>query len=150
MQIAIPAVYIVILVVLIIFDYRHYIIPNRVVYPSMVAALALSWWGVGLVNSLIGGAIFFVMMLAGRRMFGFGAGDVKLALLIGLMIGYPFIFLYFGALGLCGMVISGVALLIKRKARTDVMPFGAVMSVMAILILLIGGNVWQAITNLWS
>jgi leader peptidase (prepilin peptidase)/N-methyltransferase len=69
-------------------------IPNRVTYPALALALALSWaWpDHGVVDSLIGmavgfGFMFFPFLISGGR--GIAAGDVKLAALIGATAAWP-------------------------------------------------------------
>lgn len=150
MNILTPAVYITLLVAIMVIDYKYHIIPNRLVYPGIVAALALSWLGIGWLSSIIGGAIFLIPMLVFGRFFKAGAGDIKLSLLIGLMIGYPFIFIYFLLLGLANIIITAYVMLVKHKKAKDELPFGAVMCVIAIATLLSGGQIWELITNLVS
>ena len=75
-------------------DLRHRIIPNRLMYPSLVlfsVLIVLAWFigdaadpvraGIGLL--LYGGILFVVAAVSG----GMGMGDVKLAALIGLVLG---------------------------------------------------------------
>lgn len=90
-------------------DYR--LVLNRMSYPAIVAALAVSflWPGLGLESALLGAlvglAIFVVLQLLGRG--ALGTGDTKLALLIGAMRGLPGVF---DAL-VIGMLFGAVAAL---------------------------------------
>ncbi|MPZ23284.1 MAG: hypothetical protein GEU28_07020 [Dehalococcoidia bacterium] len=120
-------------------DIEARVLPNRIVYPGIVVALALSWaWpdrDVG--HALIGGAVGFGFMLfpfiisAGR---GIAAGDVKLAAYIGLASGWPAVM----AGLLIGVVAGGVAAVIigvaarSRRAAFAYGPFLALGGVIAL------------------
>jgi leader peptidase (prepilin peptidase)/N-methyltransferase len=74
-------------------DLERRLIPNRVVYPSILLAAALSWaWPDRSVVQIFGGGaaalvITGVMYVVGRGAFGFG--DVKMSILMGLVVGFP-------------------------------------------------------------
>jgi len=86
---ALAAAFCAVLVALSAIDAQHRIVPNRIVVPSAVVALAAhtaidpspEW----LVWSLIAAGGLFLVVLAYPR--GLGMGDVKLALLLGAMLG---------------------------------------------------------------
>lgn len=71
-------------------DLERHLLPNRLMYPALAAAAALCWaWpGRSAVNSieggLLGAAVMFVLF---SLLPGFGFGDVKLAALLGLLVG---------------------------------------------------------------
>ena len=115
-------------------DIRHRIIPNRIMYPSIVAAavavVALDLTGQGLdwVDGAIGLAAFggglLVIALISPK--GMGMGDVKLAAFIGLVLG---------SIGLSRVgVAAGVAILLggvgaivalaMGRGRKSALPFG--------------------------
>jgi leader peptidase (prepilin peptidase)/N-methyltransferase len=115
-------------------------IPNRLVLPASGLAVALAWaWpDRTVVELLVGGAVAFAFMAA---MFavsrgGLGAGDVKFALLIGLVTGYPSVV---GALmiGVFSAAVFAVILVLSRKGgmRTGFAygPFLAVGGALAML-----------------
>jgi len=92
-EMALNALFSAVLLLLLVTDLERRLIPNRIVYPAAALALALSWaWpDRGLLSALAGGGLLFsltlVVYIVARG--GFGAGDVKMAALIGLMTGLP-------------------------------------------------------------
>lgn len=127
------------LVVIFVYDLRHYIIPDKVLFPAIGAAacrLALGAWpSLGDLGSTLnyfssplfsafGAAAFFLFLVLITRGRGMGLGDVKLVFLLGLFLGWPVIFiaLFFAfflgaALGL-GLILAG------KKTMKSQIPFG--------------------------
>jgi leader peptidase (prepilin peptidase)/N-methyltransferase len=70
-----------------------------------------------------------------------GWGDVKLAALIGLVTGFPLIFLamFLGIVG--GGLTAAILLLAKLKSRKDAIPFGPFLSLAAMITLFWGSNI---------
>lgn len=111
-------------------------LPNRIVLPSLVVAPILlavtslgagEWWP--LLWALVGGAALFVFYLVLALVYpsGMGFGDVKLAALLGLYLGYlgwgPVIVGAFAAF-LLGGIFSIVLLAAARATRKTGIPFG--------------------------
>ncbi len=78
-------------------DLDHQLIPNRILFPALGIGTALLVVGAlidgdlgSLLPGLLGGAIYFLVLLIVGLVArgGFGMGDVKLALLLGLFLGY--------------------------------------------------------------
>ena len=105
------------LLAVMVIDFEHRRVLNIMLAPAAVAALLLSLrpGGPGIVSATLGGlagfALFAVIALLGRGKMG--AGDVKLAGVIGLMTGYP---AAFTAL-LLGVIFGGLAALALVLAR---------------------------------
>jgi leader peptidase (prepilin peptidase)/N-methyltransferase len=127
------------LVVLSSIDIERGIIPNRIVGPAtavvLLAQLALfperaSHW---LLAPLVAAALLAWPSLFGRSWLGMG--DVKLALLIGVGLGWG----VFGALVIASLCMFPVALLVLARggpaARKATLPFGPFMSIGAIVVL---------------
>ena len=131
-------------------DLERNIVLNKVVYPGIVIAFILSalqlqpelpqWPVGGVVNVIMGGGtgflFFFVIAVVSHEL---GWGDVKLAGLIGLAVGFPMVMvaIFLGAfLG----AVPGVALIATgKKKRKSPIPFGPFLSA-ATLITLVWGN----------
>jgi leader peptidase (prepilin peptidase)/N-methyltransferase len=123
-------------VVLTVIDLRHHLLPNAVVLPALgigfvllaLAATGENAWG-ALLRAVLGALALFVLylVLALISPAGLGMGDVKLAAVLGLFLGFQgWGALFVGAVlaSVVGMVV-GFAVLASRRGglRSDV-PFG--------------------------
>lgn len=149
----ITIIYSSIFIVIFIIDLEHKLILNKVVYPSMGLALVCSLLfsfllpEVELVpritSALIGGGIglvlFLLVVLISRG--GMGWGDVKMAALIGLVTGFPLVFVALLLGIISGGLVAAVLLALKIKKRREAMPFGPFLSLATIVTLLWGGNI---------
>lgn len=112
------SLWVAVLVQIIFFDFEHGLILDVVQLPAIVAAILLSPFtaGAGFINALITavalGVVFVLLAAIGSAIFkaeALGFGDVKLAVLIGAMLGWPAAgtAVIFGVLlaGLAGMVL---------------------------------------------
>jgi leader peptidase (prepilin peptidase)/N-methyltransferase len=140
-------------------DARHRIIPNRIVYPSLVIYLAavsgghLAGGGVDLWRGLIGLAAYSVPMflVALAVPGGMGMGDVKLAALIGLVLGSFGLSLVAVAafLGIVGGGVAAVAAMaVFRYGRKQQIPFGPFLAAGAVAAALVGRPLAEAYLNL--
>ncbi|MFW6187113.1 MAG: prepilin peptidase [Actinomycetota bacterium] len=123
-------------VVLTVIDLRHHLLPNAVVGPALSVGLLLlalasavdSAWD-ALIRAVLGALVLFLLYLALALISpaGLGMGDVKLAAVLGLFLGYQ----GWGALLLGAVLASvfgalaGLVVLVTRRGglRSDV-PFG--------------------------
>jgi leader peptidase (prepilin peptidase)/N-methyltransferase len=122
------------MVALAVIDIRHRIIPNRVVYPSLLAFAAyivivgLAGGGLDVIRAGIGmlaygGGLLVVAIISPK---GMGMGDVKLAALIGLVLGSLGLRYVTVAAG-AGILLGGVGAivaLIAGASRKNAIPFG--------------------------
>ncbi len=122
------AAFLALLIVTTFIDLEHQLILNRVVYPGLGAILIASpWWpGLGLGSALLGagiglGAFLLPYWLSGG---GMGAGDVKLATMVGAVAGFPQVFAALLLALVAGGVVAVILLLVRRKGRRDAIPFG--------------------------
>lgn len=155
---ALPAfcVFFASLLAITLIDYDHFIIPNRVIYPTLfitapmlLLASALQGDWLAAEHAAVGGvggflALFIVHLVSPR---GMGFGDVRLAGLIGMMLGWlglGFVFLGLFLSFLLASVI-GIGLMVTRiRGRKDAVPFGPFMAAGALIAVLWGQEILGA------
>jgi leader peptidase (prepilin peptidase)/N-methyltransferase len=134
-----------ILIALAVIDWEQRRLPNAILLPATALALAYGWAGGRLALAVAGGALAFALFLLlyglGRCLFGRGAlgpGDVKLAGLIGAIVGVE-IAPYALALGiLAAGAAAAILLLTGRARRGDVIPYGHFLALAAVACLAAG------------
>jgi leader peptidase (prepilin peptidase)/N-methyltransferase len=130
-----------ILVQVIFFDLEHRLILDRVIFPAMGLALAVSifnhpWWA-GLATGIGAGVLFALIALIGALIFkaeAMGFGDVKLAVFIGLLLGWPYTVtaLFYGVF-LAGVVSIGYV--IWKRSLKGTIAYGPYLAVGALILL---------------
>ena len=151
LQLAIAAIYTCIFLVLAVIDLEHGLLLNKIVYPSLLLALAFAsfWPDLGWWRAFAGGAIGFGALLLPRLLYpkGMGLGDIKLAAFIGLVTGFPLVAMAF-LLAAVGGGLVGVLLLVSRiKKRGEAIPFGPFLSAGALATLYYGQELWDIYTG---
>ena len=142
------------LIIIFVYDLKHYIIPDKIIYPAIAIALIYQLFRIWnlhplcgypvsnfaphffksggsnfrmlanpLLSAILAGLFFLIIVLISRGKW-MGVGDIKLAFLIGLILGFPkilvalFLAFLIGAIIGLGLIISG-----KRTLKSEV-PFG--------------------------
>ena len=133
-----------------VIDLDHFVIPNRILYPVLVAsvplillaALANHDWR-SLREAAIGCAVAWVILrvihFVSPR--GMGYGDVRLSALIGLWLGWitlPHVLLGLFLSFLLASVIGVTLIVTKVRSRKDRIPFGPYLAGGAVLAALVG------------
>ncbi|ADL08655.1 prepilin peptidase [Thermosediminibacter oceani] len=109
-------------------DLEHYLIPDRLVLAGFAAAIVLGFAArdVGVWSSLAGSAagagFLFAIVVFSKG--GMGCGDVKLAAVAGLFIGWPLAALALFLAVITGGLVAAVLLLFRLKGPKDAIPFG--------------------------
>ena len=137
-------------------------LPNVLVLPAYVVLAVLfvaqsvvsgDWWP--LARALIGGAAMFAFYLIAAIVYpgGMGFGDVKLAGVIGMALGW----LGWGALivgsfaaFLVGGVVGGLLMLARKADRRSAIPFGPWMVAGGVIGMVWGAAIWNAYTGTWA
>ncbi|HID53598.1 MAG TPA: prepilin peptidase [Anaerolineae bacterium] len=150
------SLYIAILILIIVTDLEHRLIFNKVVYTGTVLALAGSFFvtsdenniKLALVGGIVGFVIFYVLYWFANKLYGSGSvalglGDVKLALMLGVMLGFHRIFfaLFWGIV--LGGVITLILLLSRRVTRQTALPYGQYLALAGIGMLIWGADYVQ-------
>jgi leader peptidase (prepilin peptidase) / N-methyltransferase len=134
-------------------DLEHYLIPNAIIYPVGFMAVPLLALGAGLdghwwwfARALIGAACAFAALFAIHIASpkGMGFGDVRLAFVLGLYLGYlGALDVSFGIfLGFVYGSVIGLALMASgKRGRRQHIPFGPFLAAGALTIVLFGGPI---------
>jgi prepilin signal peptidase PulO-like enzyme (type II secretory pathway) len=97
----------------------------------------------GIRYAAIGGAVGFgislLVVIISRG--GMGWGDVKMAALIGLVIGFPLVFFTLILAAILGGLVAVILLLLKKKRRKEAIPFGPALSVATIITIIWGPSI---------
>jgi leader peptidase (prepilin peptidase)/N-methyltransferase len=152
-ELPIALFYISLFMVVLVIDFEHGLILNKIVYPALAVALLLSVFftiflpDVSIVPHIaraaisggIGLVVFFLIVIVSRG--GMGLGDVKLAALVGLATGWPLVIVAL-LMGMIGGGLAAVVLLgFKIKKRKEAMPFGPFLAAASIATLLWGSQI---------
>ena len=130
---------------IIIFDLKYLVIPDEVLYPLIGAALLRlpfsHQWSV-IPVALASGAFLYSLYLITKKK-GMGLGDVKLALLLGLVLGWPKILVAYFIAFLTGAGIGVILVLSKKKRLKDKIAFGPFLLIAMLMAKLWGEQIWQ-------
>ncbi len=123
-----------------VIDLRTGLIPNRLTYPAIAASILVRPDGVGLLpwSHLVAGlaAAAFIGVLSWRGWMG--VGDVKLALLIGLLSGPLLVPIALWVSFVGGGVVGLTLLALRIRGRRDAIPFGPFLAVGGASVMLFG------------
>lgn len=119
------------LIVIFVYDLKHYIIPDKVIYPAIIAALGFNLFS-NFHNSLflnnifaafIAGLFFYAIVIVTKGK-GMGGGDIKLAFLMGLILGWPVIIFSVFLAFISGSIVGIYLILTGKKKMKSMVPFG--------------------------
>lgn len=125
------------LILIFVYDLKHFVIPDRVVYPAMGLAVGYrllqtiqGWLRAthgpplpGLAAGLGAGVFFGLIYLISKGEW-MGFGDVKTALFMGLFLGFPLVLVGLFSAVLSGALVGTVLILLGRKNLKSKVPFG--------------------------
>lgn len=129
-----------VLIVIFVYDLKHYIIPDKVIYPAIVVAFVykifeiLKFNHLDLIGNLItifnpfiaailAGAFFYAIIIITKGK-GMGGGDMKLGFLMGLILGWPLVLLSLFLSFIIGSVVGIFLIFLGNKKMKSVIPFG--------------------------
>ncbi|OGQ36082.1 MAG: hypothetical protein A3F16_04420 [Deltaproteobacteria bacterium RIFCSPHIGHO2_12_FULL_43_9] len=122
------------LLIIIIIDVRHMIIPNALTFPGIIIGLLgaatqvlpVSFWQ-SFIGALVGGGLLWVVgylyyKVTGRM--GLGGGDIKLMAVNGAFLGVDLTILTLFISSLLGAIVGVYLILIRKKSSKYAIPFG--------------------------
>lgn len=146
-------IYMAILILVIVIDLENRLILDIVTYPGTFLALLFSFilphinFLSAFIGALLGLLLFLGIYWLAKVTFGAGAigqGDVKLAMMMGAMLGVPTILTAIVMGIILGGVISGFLLATKLVGRHTYLPYGQYLAISAMIML-----VWGSSINAW-
>jgi len=152
-------------IVISVYDLRHYVIPDKVIYPAIAIAIFYNFYidtslhfvihsvfngfeffsqteyfsqnlklffdflfmNSVFINHFLAAVIsfsFFLAIIIFTKGKGMGGGDAKLGFLMGLVLGWPLVFLAILLASVSGSVIGVVLIIGKKKKVKSMIPFG--------------------------
>jgi prepilin signal peptidase PulO-like enzyme (type II secretory pathway) len=134
------------LIVVFFADIKYGIIPDKIIFPAIVASLLYLFiipnslfsprGEAGMIHilSAIGAFLFFLFLFLITKGRGMGFGDVKLVFLLGLILGFPKIVAAFYIAFLTGAILGCILILWgKKKLTGGTIPFGPFLVLGAII-----------------
>jgi prepilin signal peptidase PulO-like enzyme (type II secretory pathway) len=124
------------LVLIFVFDLKHLLILDRIIFPAIavvavwlvLAAFCFDLYSFndlfGFVSSAFAAATVFLIIVLATRGKGMGVGDVKLVFFMGLVLGWPGIYLALLLSFFSGALIGIGLMLAKKKTMKSEVPFG--------------------------
>ena len=136
------------LIIIFVYDLKHYIIPDKIIYLAIIIALLYNLYSLFIIHDssfcynllagLAAGAFFLAIVLISKGKW-MGVGDIKLALFMGLILGWPNILTALFLAFLIGAFVSIILMILKKKTLKSEIPFGPFLAG-ATIIALFWGN----------
>ena len=146
------------LIIIFVYDLKHYIIPDQVIYPAIVIAFLYNIYQFTIDNqqltinnflSAFGSAAFFLTLVLISHEKWLGWGDVKLAFLMGLFLGWPKILLALFLAFFIGAIIGIELIILGKKTLKSEIPFGPFLVSGTFLALFFGQKILDWYLNLF-
>ncbi len=136
-ELVIALFYFSLLLLVLVIDAEHQLILNVIIYPAAVLVLIINALTPdiqvtpGFLNGLAGGGIglvlFLLIVILSRG--GMGLGDVKMAALMGFMLGFPDILVAIMLAVISGGLVAFATLVAKKKDKRQPIAFGPFLAV---------------------
>ncbi len=144
-QTVINWIFISILIIIFIYDFKWYLILDIITIPAIIFAFLANlflgyYWFNLLLASVVGGG-FFLLQFIFTKGRGIGGGDIRLGILMGAMLGWPHILTALMLAYISGSIIGIILLATKKKELSSKVPFGTFLSVATVITLLWGDEI---------
>lgn len=137
---------------LIVIDFRHLLLPDAITLPGIAAGFLLHWldgryfspvplashwillWE-SLLGALAGALTLLLLALAYQRLRkreGLGGGDVKFAAMLGALFGWQAIFFIFLLASVLGIVFGVLLMLFRGQSKEAPLPFGSALGLVSL------------------
>ena len=112
------------LIVLFVYDLKHYLVPDKIIYPAIIIAFLYRLFGDFnyFLAALVGGGFFLIIVLISKGKW-MGLGDAKIGFLMGLLLGLNYLFVALFLAFFVGAIVSIILLILKKKTLKSEIPF---------------------------
>jgi prepilin signal peptidase PulO-like enzyme (type II secretory pathway) len=162
------------LIIVFVYDLKHYIIPDKVIYPAIIATLGFDLFNGIVVNNnfqsrvlgisnfqsilnsqflnflfsaILASAFFYAIVIITRGK-GMGGGDVKLGFLMGLILGWPLVLIALLLSFILGSIVGIFLILTGKKKMKSMIPFGPFLVLGTFMALFFGEGIIKWYLNL--
>lgn len=156
------------LIVIFVYDLKRYIIPDIVIYPAIVLALIyqlfrifdfrffldFGFWHLDFKNlanplsaAILAASFFFIIVFISRGKW-MGVGDIKLAFLMGLFLGWPNVLVALFSAFFIGAIIGIILMIFGKKTLKSEVPFGPFLVAGTFIALFCGQNIANWYSNI--
>lgn len=127
------------LIVIFVYDLKHYLVPDEIIYPAIIVAflhrlqfpISNYQFPINfqlpifnyLLAGFIGGLFFFIIVFISKGKW-MGIGDIKIGVLMGLLLGLSNLLTALFLAFLSGAIVSTILLILKKKTLKSEIPFG--------------------------
>jgi leader peptidase (prepilin peptidase)/N-methyltransferase len=134
-----------------VFDLKHYIIPDGFVFSGILVSIIWIVYSGGGIDYLISAtcsALFFFIIWLFSKGMAMGFGDVKLAFLLGLILGYPNIIVGVFLGFLFGAIIGLIMVIFQKRQIKSEVPFAPFLLAGSFIAIFWGSNIINWYTSL--
>ena len=127
-----------ILILVFFIDWQHKIIPDVISLPGIAIGLVFSYlnpnfsFSTSVIGFLLGGSFFYALAFIGETVFkkeSMGGGDIKLAALLGVFLGWKNLILVIILASFLGAVIGGLKLISSQSKKDKTIAFGPFLAI---------------------
>jgi len=135
------------MIVLLVIDLEHRILPNAITLPGIVVGLAASLvfpppgWLDSLVGAVAGAGVLYAiaeLYLLARHEEGLGMGDVKMLGMIGAFLGWKLMLLTMVTASLLGSAVGLAVIAARKGGMRSALPFGTFLAIGALVAAVVG------------
>ena len=140
-EIIFQLIFVSFLIVIFVYDLKHYLILDKVVFLAAGLALVYQTWQGNVQNALLGAGLlsgFFLLLYLVSKGRWIGFGDVKLGIFLGLLVPFPETIILFFLAYIIGAVVSVFLVSLKIRSMKDPVPFGTFLTFGAFIAMLWG------------
>lgn len=132
-------------------DAAHYIVPDKLVFTGLAGAVIFGFlakdtgFWCALAGAIAAGGVLLALALLSRG--GMGGGDIKLAAVGGLYVGWPFSLVALFLAALCGSLVGCILLVLRKKGRKEPLQFAPYLGIGFFLAALYGNDIVSWYSN---